>query len=392
MATTSLPPLSSALLEAHHSGIREIANVAFEMPGAIRLEAGQPDFRTPAHVAEAAKAAIDAGFTFYTPTAGIPTLREAIARKLERVNGISVPPSQIACGPGGVGVIAATMATLVEAGDEVLTPDPGWPNTSIMVAWAHGREVRYPCPPELEFQPDLDALERLVTPRTKVLLVNSPNNPTGAVYSVETLARIAEIARRRNLWLISDECYDQIMLDGRSVAPSLANHLPDGRVISVFTFSKSYAMTGWRLGYAVASPEVIDGIVKFLESSSSCVSAITQKAGEAALNGPQDCVAEMVTAYRRRRDLSVDLLREAGLLVSEPHGAFYVMADVSPSGLGAREFALRLLRERQVGVAPGTAFGSVAGKAVRISLASSDQDLREGISRLCEFVRELAGR
>ncbi len=127
MATTSLPPLSSALLAAHHSGIREIANVAFEMPGAIRLEAGQPDFRTPAHVAEAAKAAIDAGFTFYTPTAGIMPLREAIARKLERVNGISVPPTQIACGPGGVGVIAATMATLVEAGDEVLTPDPGWP-------------------------------------------------------------------------------------------------------------------------------------------------------------------------------------------------------------------------------------------------------------------------
>jgi len=213
--------------------------VACERPGAISQEAGQPDFRTPAHVAEAAKAAIDAGFTFYTPTAGIPSLREAIARKLERVNGISVPPAPIACGPGGVGVIAATMATLVESGDEVLTPDPGWPNTSIMVAWAHGREVRYPCPPELEFQPDLDALERLVTPRTKVLLVNSPNNPTGAVYSEETLARIADIARRRNLWVISDECYDQIMLDGREAAPSMATHLGDGRVISVFTFSKT---------------------------------------------------------------------------------------------------------------------------------------------------------
>ena len=390
MATTSLPPLSSALLEAHHSGIREIANVAFEMPGAIRLEAGQPDFRTPAHIAEAAKAAIDAGFTFYTPTAGIAPLREGLARKLERVNGISVPPSQIVCGPGGVGVISATMATLLDPGDEVLLPDPGWPNTSIMVAWAQGREVRYPCPPELGFQPDLEALERRITARTKVLLVNSPNNPTGAVYPAETLARIAEMARRHNLWVISDECYDQIMLDGRDVAPSLAAHLDDGRVISVFTFSKSYAMTGWRLGYAVAAPEVVDGVVKFLESSSSCVSAITQKAGVAALDGPQDCVADMVTAYRRRRDLSVDLLREAGLLVSEPAGAFYVMADVSPSGLGARDFALRLLRERQVGVAPGTAFGSVAGKAVRISLASSDQDLREGITRLCEFVEELA--
>ncbi len=320
------------------------------------------------------------------------SLREAIARKLERVNGIRVPATQIACGPGGVGVIAAAMATLVEDGDEVLTPDPGWPNTSTMVSWVRGREVRYPCPPELDFQPDLEALERLITTRTKVLLVNSPNNPTGAVYPVETLARIAELARRHNVWLISDECYDQIVLDGRAVAPSMANHLDDGRVISVFTFSKSYAMTGWRLGYAVASQPVIDGITKFLESSSSCVSAITQKAGEAALDGPQDCVAEMVTAYRRRRDLSVDLLREAGLLVSEPAGAFYLMADVSATGLDAREFAFRLLREREVGVAPGTAFGQVAAHAVRISLASSDEDLREGIGRLCEFVHELSGR
>src|SRR5207248_2996539 len=264
MATTSLPPLSSDLLEARHSGIREIANEAYGMPGAIRLEAGQPDFRTPAHIAEAAKAAIDEGFTFYTPTAGIPPLREALAA-----------------------------------------------------------------------QPDLEALERLITPRTKVLLVNSPNNPTGAVYPEETLRRLAGLARDRNLWLISDECYDQIMLDGRGVAPSMANHLQDGRVISVFTFSKSYAMTGWRLGYAVAAPDLIDGIIKFLESTSSCVSAITQKAGVAALDGPQDCVAEMVSAYRRRRDLSVDLLREAGLLVAEPQGAFYVMADVSQSGMGA---------------------------------------------------------
>jgi len=392
MATTSLPPLAHAILEAPHSGIREIANVAVTMPGAIRLEAGQPNFRTPEHIAAAGKQAIDDGFTQYTPTAGIMSLREAIARKLERVNGIRVPATQIACGPGGVGVIAAALATLVEDGDEVLTPDPGWPNTSTMVSWVRGREVRYPCPPELDFQPDLEALERLITTRTKVLLVNSPNNPTGAVYPVETLARIAELARRHNVWLISDECYDQIVLDGRAVAPSMANHLDDGRVISVFTFSKSYAMTGWRLGYAVASQPVIDGITKFLESSSSCVSAITQKAGEAALDGPQDCVAEMVTAYRRRRDLSVDLLREAGLLVSEPAGAFYLMADVSATGLDAREFAFRLLREREVGVAPGTAFGQVAAHAVRISLASSDEDLREGIGRLCEFVHELSGR
>lgn len=392
MATTALPPVASALLEAHHSGIREVSNIALTMPGAIRLEVGQPDFRTPAHIAEAGKRAIDEGYTNYTHTQGILPLREAIAAKLERVNGLTVAPTQIVCGPGGVGVLAAALAALVEDGDEVLLPDPGWPNTSIAVAWARGREVRYPCPPELGFQPDLERVESLITARTRVLLVNSPNNPTGAVYSAETLDELAALAARHNLWVISDECYDQIMLDGTPVAPSLARHLDDGRVVSVFTFSKSYAMTGWRLGYGIGSPEVIDSMTKFLESSSSCVSTITQYAGLAALTGPQECVGEMVTAYARRKELACDILREAGLLIAEPRGAFYVMADISPSGLGAREFAMRLLREREVGVAPGTAFGSAAPGAVRVSLASADADLREGLGRLCDFVREVAGR
>ncbi|HEX6547603.1 MAG TPA: pyridoxal phosphate-dependent aminotransferase [Candidatus Dormibacteraeota bacterium] len=389
MAATALPPLSAAMIEAHHSGIREISNVALTMPGAIRLEVGQPDFRTPEHIAEAGKRAIDEGFTQYTHTQGIMPLREAIAEKLGRVNGIHVPAAQIACGPGGVGVLAAAMASLLDPGDEILMPDPGWPNTSIMVSWARGAEVRYPCPPELGFQPDLERMRLLITPRTRAILVNSPNNPTGAAYSAETLAEIAEIARRHNLWVISDECYDQIMLDGTPVAPSMAAHLGDERVVSVFTFSKTYAMTGWRLGYGTGPAEVIDSMTKFLESSSSCVSTITQHAGLAALKGPQDRVAEMVAAYRRRKELAVDLLEEAGLLIAQPRGAFYIMADVSGSGLDAREFAFKLLREREVGVAPGTAFGSTAAGAVRISLASADADLREGIGRLADLVRTM---
>ncbi len=390
MAPTPLPPLSRPLLQAHHSGIREVSNAALTMPGAIRLEVGQPDFRTPDHIGQAAKDAIDRGFTTYTPTPGIMALRQAIAGKLQRVNGITVSPAQIACTPGGVGALAAALAAVLGDGDEVLMPDPGWPNTSVVVRWARGREVRYPCPPELGFQPDLDRLESLITGRTRAILVNSPNNPTGAVYGEPVLERIAEIARRHDLWVVSDECYDQIVLDGREVAPSLARFLDDGRVITAFTFSKTYAMTGWRLGYAVAQPEVIDSITKFLESTSSCVSAISQRAGIAALTGPQHCVAEMVGAYRRRRDLAADILREAGLLITEPQGAFYVMADISPSRLDAREFAFRLLRERQVAVAPGTTFGSTVPHSVRISLASADSDLREGLGRLCEFVRELS--
>ncbi len=390
MPATPLPQLSAPLLEAHHSGIREVSNVALAMPGAIRLEVGQPDFRTPSHIGQAGKDAIDQGFTAYTHTQGILPLREALVEKLARINGIHVTPSQIACSPGGVGALAAIFASLVGDGDEVLMPDPGWPNTSIMVRWARGRQVSYPCPPELGFQPDLDAMERLISERTRAILVNSPNNPTGAVYSAQTLARIAALARRHNLWVISDECYDQIMLDGRAVAPSMANQLDDGRAVSVFTFSKTYAMTGWRLGYTVGPQEVIDEVTKFLESSSSCVSAITQRAGLAALQGPQDCVEEMVGAYRRRKEIAADILREAGLLIAEPEGAFYIMADVSPGGIGSREFAFRLLREHEVAVAPGTAFGEAAPAAVRISLASADADLREGLGRLSEFVRELA--
>jgi aspartate/methionine/tyrosine aminotransferase len=254
-----------------------------------------------------------------------------------------------------------------------------------MLSWTGTRGVFYPCPPSNHFEPDLDALERLITPRTKLLLINSPNNPTGAVYPRHTIERLIDIAQRHNLWLLSDECYDQILLDGSWTSPaSLAPE--DPRIASVFTFSKTYAMTGWRMGYVAGSAPLMDTVTKVLESNSSCVSTITQVAGEAALDGPQDCVTEMNGAYRRRRDAVVEILREAELFISEPRGAFYVMADVSPSGLCSRDFAFKLLRERGVAVAPGTAFGEVAKDAVRISLASSDADLREGVGRLAEFV------
>ena len=368
-----------------HSGIREIANEALQRPGTIRLDVGQPDFPTPQHVKDAGKRAIDENKTFYTHTQGLLSLREKLVDKLARVNGIVASVEGIACGPGGVGAIAATLATVLEPGDEVLLPDPGWPNYRMMLPWLGARAAYYPCPPAARFQPDLDVLDRLVTKRTKVLVVNSPNNPTGAVYPAQTIAAMIELAQRHNLWLLSDECYDQVLLDGTWTSP--AKLAPDDpRIVTAFTFSKTYSMTGWRLGYVAGSVPLIDSVTKVLESSSSCVSTISQVAAEAALVGPQDCVGEMVDAYRRRRDLVVEVLREAELLISEPAGAFYVMADVSPAGLPARELAFRFLRERGVSVAPGSAFGEVAREAVRISLASSDADLREGVGRLADFV------
>lgn len=386
LARIDLPNLAHGPAEAAHSGIREIANEALLTPGAIRLDVGQPDFPTPGHIGDAGKRAIDEGKTFYTHTQGMLSLREKLVAKLQRVNGITTTPERIACTPGGVGAVAAVFSAVLEDRDEVLLPDPGWPNFRMGVSPTGANAVYYPCPPSTGFQPDVDAIEELITPITKLLVVNSPNNPTGAVYPKQTIERLIDIAQKHNLWLLSDECYDQIILDGTWTSP--AHIAPDDpRIASVFTFSKSYSMTGWRLGYVTGSAELIDTVTKVLESNSSCTSTITQVAAEAALTGPQDCVSEMVTAYRRRRDLVVDLLKEAGLLINEPAGAFYIMADVSPSGMNSRDFAFKLLREKGVSVAPGTAFGEVAKGAVRISLASSDQDLREGVGRLCDFVR-----
>jgi aspartate aminotransferase len=368
-----------------HSGIREISNEAIRRPGTIRLDVGQPNFPTPQHVKEAGKRAIDENMTFYTHTQGLLSLREKLVEKLARVNGIKATTEGIACAPGGVGAIAVILAAVCEQGDEVLLPDPGWPNYRMMLPWLGARGVYYPCPPAAGFQPDLEALARLIGSRAKVLVVNSPNNPTGAVYPKATIAAMIELAQRHNLWLLSDECYDQIVFDGSWTSPaSLAPE--DPRIATVFTFSKTYSMTGWRLGYLVGPGELVDTATKVLESSSSCTSTVTQVAAEAALEGPQDCVGEMVTAYRRRRDLVSGLLKEAELFIAEPSGAFYTMADVGPSGMPARDFAFALLRERGVSVAPGTAFGEVARDAVRISLASSEADLEVGVGRLAQFV------
>ena len=388
MASVHFPPLAGGPAEMLHSGIREISNIAITLPGTIRLDVGQPNFPTPAHISEAGKDAIDNGFTFYTHTQGLIGLRERLVEKLERVNRYRVAPEQIACAVGGVGALAASLAAVLNVGDEVLLPDPGWPNYRMMPPWMGARSVFYPLLPEREYLPDLDALERAVTPRTKALIINSPANPTGAVFPRTVMEAMADFALRHDLWLISDECYDQVVFEGEHVSP--ATLLGDGRVISIYTFSKTYAMTGWRLGYAVGSPELIDSVTKVLESNTSGPNTIAQKAAEAALDGPQGCVNEMVDAYRRRRDLVADVLEEAGLLISVPHGAFYIMADVSPAGLASRDFAMRIVREKGVSIAPGSAFGKIAAGAVRISLASSDEDLREGVGRICDAVREWA--
>jgi len=391
-ATTTLSnplqAIASGPAEAAHSGIREVVNLALVTPGCIRLEVGEPNFPTPPHIVEAAIEFARKGQVKYTATAGLLSLRERLVAKLDRVNGIEAGVNNINCSVGGVGGIAGAVAALVEPGDEVLLPDPAWPNYRLMLAWAHGVRVPYACPPEREFLPDPDEIERLITSRTKLIIINSPCNPTGAMLPRDLLERLVDVAVRHNLYLLSDECYDEVILDGVHTSP--ASFCTDGRVISAFTFSKTYAMTGWRVGYVVANAEISDSITKVLESNSSCLPTICQKAAEAALDGPREPLVNMVNAYRQRRDLCVGLLEEAGMLISRPQGAFYIMADVSRSGMDSREFAFDLVSSKKVAVAPGTAFGESARHAVRISLASSPEDLSMGISRMIERIEELS--
>jgi aspartate aminotransferase len=385
-----LPAISSGPAEAAHSGIREVVNLALVTPGCIRLEVGEPSFRTPEHIVQAAIEFARTGQMKYTATPGILSLRERLVAKLDRVNGIKTGVDNVNCTVGGVGGIAAAIAALCEPGDEVLLPDPAWPNYRLMLAWAHGVLVPYPCRPENKFMPDPEEIEQLITPRTKLMIINSPCNPTGAVFPRKLLEQLVEVAVKHNLYLLSDECYDEVILEGEHHSP--ASFCTDGRVISVFTFSKTYAMTGWRVGYVVANDEVSDSITKILESNSSCLPTICQKAAEAALDGPREPLKKMVDAYRERRDLCVGLLEEAGLLISRPQGAFYIMADVRGSGMDSREFAFDLVKTKHVAVAPGTAFGESARGAARISLASSPEDLSVGIGRIIERLEELGGK
>ncbi len=383
-----MKPLAAGPREVAHSGIREIVNVALTMPDAIRLEVGQPDFDTPEHIVEATVKAVREGVTKYTATAGLLSLRQLLVEKLATVNKIRTEPSLINVTIGGVGGIAAALLALLEQGDEVLLPDPAWPNYQLELSYSPARVVRYPLHAERDFAPDPEELERYITPRTKLLIINSPCNPTGAVFPRQVVEGIVELCQKYDLYLLSDECYDEIVFEGEHVSP--ASFWDDGHVISVFTFSKTYAMTGYRVGYVVTNRELADVINKILEANMSCATSFAQKGAEAALKGPREPVFRMLEAYRHRRDVVDGLLRKYGMWTSTPHGAFYTMADVSRSGMDSRTFAFKLLEEARVAVAPGTAFGETARNYVRISLASSLEDLEEGIRRMRDFIDRVA--
>jgi aspartate aminotransferase len=382
-----MPRLASHVLSTPHSGIRRMADVAREAGDPIALVGGDPNFTTPQHIIDAAAEAARNGATGYTYGGGIAPLREAIVEKVRTRNGLDAGFDQVCVTTGGCGGLFTTFLLLLEPGDEVLVPDPGWSNYPAMAHSLHATAVGYPLDPAAGFSLDPDRLSALVSERTRAIVLNSPGNPTGAVETRERLAAAAEIAERHDLWLISDECYDELVFDGEHV--STATVADPQRVMTIFTFSKSYAMTGWRVGYVVAPADVSEQLALYQEPVVSCTSTISQHGALAALGGPQECVGEMRDAYRARRDLAVEALSSEGVPHVLPHGSFFLMADISQTGLASWDFCYRLLEEEHVAVVPGAAFGPGGEGFVRISLAAAPESVAEGTRRLAAFSARL---
>ena len=364
------------------SGIRQVFELSRTIEDCIHMEVGEPDFRTPGHILEAVAQAAHDGFSKYVEAAGIPELIEAISEKVTAMHGFSVGPENVVVTPGAVTSILSVLIVVTEPGDEVMVPDPGWPNYIIQVVCAGAVPVRYPLLPEAGFQIDFDALERLVTPRTKLIIVNTPGNPTGAVFDREAVERIVEFARRNDLFVIADEVYEEILYEGEHI--SFGRYNDDGRIAVVFGMSKTYAAPGLRIGYTVCAEPLAALVTKLQQALSSCATGVSQKGSVAALKGPQDAVHEMVAAYRQRRDTAVRVLSEYGLHSYTPHGAFYQLIDISAARMNSTDFALSLLKEDRVAVAPGDTFGDTTASYVRIAFTTDVERLERGVRILCE--------
>jgi len=355
----------------------------------IHLEIGEPDFDTPANVREAAKKALDAGFTHYGPFFGMPQLREAIAADATARKGFPVTADRVVVTPGAKPIMYYAMLALVEAGDEVIVPDPGYPIYESMARFAGGTAVPLPIRMENDFRADIDELEALITPRTKMLVLNSPANPTGALFTRDDIERIAALALKYDLIVLADEIYGRIVYEGEHVSIASLPGMAE-RTIVLDGFSKTYAMTGWRLGYAILPEPLMFPFSRLIINSVSCTSSFSQIAAVEALAGPQDDIDAMVEEFRARRDLVVDGLNDIpGIRCIKPTAAFYVFPDISGTGVTGAVLADRLLQESGVCVLAGTAFGQFGGNHVRISYANSRENLSLALDRIRTLVEPL---
>lgn len=352
----------------------------------IHLEIGEPDFDTPTHIVEAAVEALRNGQTHYTPSAGIPALRQAIARHISRSRSIDVDVEHVVVTPGAKPIMFFTILALLQAGDEAIYPDPGFPIYRSMIAFVGARPVALPLREERGFGIDADELRSLVTDRTRLIILNSPHNPTGGVLSQADLHAVAEVARERNIMVLSDEVYERIRYDGQHA--SIAS-LPGMQALTILLdgFSKTYAMTGWRLGYGVMPSELAARVNQLMINSNSCTAAFSQHAAIAALEGPQDASARMVATFRERRDVIVDgLNRIPGFRCALPSGAFYVFPNVQGTGMSSQELADHLLQHAGVAVLDGAGFGRYGRGYLRISYANSIENIRQALERIASAV------
>jgi aspartate aminotransferase len=362
----------------------------------VHLEIGEPDFPTPAHIVEAAKNALDDGWTHYGPTQGLPELREAIAAHVAATRGIAVGPEHVSVVPGGKPIIFFPMMALLEPGDEVIYPNPGFPIYESMIRFLGATPVPIPLIESRGFSFDLDLFRDRLTSRTKMVILNSPQNPTGGVIPPEDLKQIAALLEDRDVMVLSDEIYSRIYYDR---PPASITQFPGmlEKTIILDGFSKTYAMTGWRMGYGVMPLWLVDAVNKLMVNSNSCTASFTQRAGIAALNGPQDCVRDMVAEFHRRRDvICAGLNQVPGFSCPLPGGAFYAFANVKDTGMSSKELADFLLYEAGVSCLNGGCFGEYGEGYIRFSYANSLANLEEAVARIrkasSRWEPSLAGR
>ena len=349
----------------------------------IDLGGGDPDFPTPTHICQAAADAMFRGETHYVASAGIPELRRAIARKLQAENRIPVTPDEIIVTPGGKAALFVSILALVGPGDDVLMFDPSWVSYEPMVLMAGARCLHVPLLPEENYRITREAIEAVLTPQTRLMIVNSPNNPTGRVLTREEADAIVTVAQEHDIVVISDEIYEKLIYDGREHLSLAAFPGMAERTLTVNGFSKAYAMTGWRLGYVAGPAPLIRQIMKVHSHSATCATSFAQWGGVAALEGPQDVIDAMVAAWDRRRRFVTERLNAIpGFRCPLPEGAFYAFPDVSGTGLSGQDVAQKLIEEAYVGVTPGDAFGASGSGCIRLSFATADELLEWALDRI----------
>lgn len=351
----------------------------------IHLEVGEPDFDTPPRIRKAAQAALDAGYTHYGPAPGLPHVRKTIAEYMTRTRGVHFSPNQVVVTPGGKPIMFFSVLACVDRGDEVIYPNPGFPIYESLIHFVGAVPVPLPLREDHGFRLDVEELRNLITPKTRMLILNSPHNPTGGILTESDLRAIAELAVKHDLIVLSDEIYSRILYDGFEHISIVGFPGMAERTIILDGFSKAYAMTGWRLGFGVMPEELVPIISTLQINSNSCTASFSQMAGIEALSGPQDDVSAMVAEFRRRRDTIVEGLScIKGFSCHTPLGAFYVFPNISSTGKTSHAFADTLLYEYGVACLPGTSFGANGEGFIRLSYANSLENIKKALERIHE--------